>query len=150
MYEPHLLQPQAYQEMLERLEHLSLESPARFGKMDVAQMLAHVTANLEMAMSGKKVKQTLEGRIFGFFAKHHILSKGVPKNIPSGLRTMISDPREFDQEKKVLERKLEHFYKGGEGGITQQPHDFFERMTVNEWSRLQYVHVDHHFKQFGV
>ena len=135
--------------MLERLENLSPDSQARFGKMDVAQMLAHVTANLEMAMSDEKVKQTLEGRIFGFFAKRHILNKGVPKNIPSGPRTMISDPREFDKEKEGLRRKLEQFIKAGEAGMTNQPHDFFGRMTPNEWARLQYVHLEHHFKQFG-
>ena len=150
MYEPHLHQTEAYNEMLERLENLLPESRARFGKMNVAQMLAHVTANLEMAMSDEKVKQTFEGRIFGFFAKRQILKKGVPKNIPSGPRTMIADEREFAKEKEVLKRKLEHFVTAGEAGITKQPHDFFGRMTPNEWARLQYVHMEHHFKQFGV
>ena len=44
---------------------------------------------------------------------------------------------------------LERFFTSGEAGITKQPHDFFGRMTPNEWARLQYLHLDHHFKQFG-
>ena len=150
MYEPHLLQLQAYQEMLERLENLSPESQARFGKMDVAQMLAHVTAFLELGMTDKKARQTLMGRIFGSRVKRQILTKGVSQNLPTIPRIKISDSREFQKEKEVLRRRLEHFYKSGERGITQQPHDFFGRMTANEWARLQYVHLHHHLKQFGV
>ncbi len=150
MYEPHLLQPKVYNALLERLENLSPESRARFGKMDVAQMLAHVTAFLELGMTDKKVRQTLMGRVFGSRVKRQILTKGVPQNLPTIPRIKVSDSREFQKEKEVLRRKLALFFNSREAGITQQPHDFFGRMTANEWTRLQYVHVDHHFKQFGV
>ncbi|WP_158591634.1 hypothetical protein [Deinococcus cavernae] len=46
--EPTLHQPQGYQELLTRLSRLSPTSPRQWGEMDVAQMLAHVTANLEV------------------------------------------------------------------------------------------------------
>ena len=46
--------------------------------------------------------------------------------------------------------QLERFLQGGEAGITRQPNVFFGPMTPNEWARLQYVHIDHHLKQFGV
>lgn len=150
MYEPHLLQPQAYNELLERLDKLSPSSQALWGKMDVAQMLAHVTGNLEMTMSGEKVSVTFLGRIFGCVAKRQTLTKGVPRNIPTSPHLIVSDQRQFYKEKGVLRRKLAHFFKGGERVITQQPHDFFGRMTSNEWARLQYVHVHHHLEQFGV
>jgi len=150
MYEPHLLQPQAYEESLERLEKLSPTCQARWGKMNVAQMLAHVTGNLEMAMGDEKVTQTLLGRIFGRLAKRQTLTKGVPKNIPTSPHLIIADEREFEKEKEMLRLKLEHFVSRGEAGITRQPHDFFGRLTPNEWSRLQYLHTDHHFRQFGV
>ena len=149
-YEPHLLQQQAYKDLGERLDTLSPESQALWGKMDVAQMMAHVTANLEMAMSEEKVTQEFLGRIFGSFAKRQTLTKGLSKNVPGGARTKISDPRAFEKEKETLRLQLEHFVRSGEAGITQQPHDFFGRMTDNEWARLQYVHLEHHFEQFGV
>jgi hypothetical protein len=151
MYEPHLLQSQAYSNLLERLEKLSPQSQALWGKMNVAQMLAHVTANLGMAMSDKKVTQVFMGRIFGKAAVRDILTKGVqPKNMSTFSHLKISDPREFKKEKERLRLQLEQFLEGGEGGITKQPHAFFGHLTANEWARLQYIHIDHHFKQFGV
>jgi Protein of unknown function (DUF1569) len=149
MYEPHLLQPQVYSNLLGRIDKLSPSSQALWGKMDVAQMLAHVTDNLEMAMSDKKVTQAFMGRIFGSMAKRQFLTKGVTKNIGTLATLKISDQREFQKEKEELIRGLEHFHKGGETGITQQPHEFWGRLTLNEWARLQYIHLDHHFKQFG-
>lgn len=150
MYEPHLLQPQVYNDLLGRLDKLSPSSQAVWGKMDVAQMLAHVTAFLELGMTDEKARQTLMGRVLGSRVKRQILTKGVPQNLPTIPRIEISNSREFQKEKEVLRCKLEHFHKSGEGGITQQPHDFFGRMAADEWARLQYVHVHHHFKQFGV
>ena len=149
MYELHLLQPQAYKDLLKRLEKLSPDSQALWGKMDVAQMLAHVTANLELAMTEKKVGKMLMGRIFGPTAKRRVLSKGLPRNTPTAPSVKISDRREFQKEKEVLRLGLEQFVTMGEAGITRQPHPFFGRLTPNEWARLQYLHVDHHFRQFN-
>jgi hypothetical protein len=107
MYEPHLLQSQAYSNLLERLEKLSPQSQALWGKMNVAQMLAHVTANLGMAMSDKKVTQVFMGRIFGKAAVRDILTKGVqPKNMSTFSHLKISDPREFKKEKERLRLQL--------------------------------------------
>jgi hypothetical protein len=150
MYEPHLLQPQVYNNLLERLHNLSPSSQALWGKMNVAQMMAHVTAFLELGMSDKKARQTLMGRIFGSNVKRRILTKGVPQNLPTIPRIKISDSRQFQEEKESLQLRLEQFFNGGEGGITKQPHDFFGRIPPNEWARLQYLHLDHHFRQFGV
>jgi hypothetical protein len=41
--------------LLERLAILLLSSQAIWGKVDMDQMTAHVTANLEMAMSDRKL-----------------------------------------------------------------------------------------------
>jgi hypothetical protein len=150
MYEAHLLQPKEYNAFLERLEKLSPQSQAQWGKMDVAQMLAHVSAALEQAMTEEKVTQTLMGRVFGRFNKRRILTRGLPKNSPTTPRLKIADGRVFESEKERLQRGLERFFKGGEAGITKQPDDFWGHLTPNEWGRLQYVHFDHHFKQFGV
>lgn len=150
MYEPHLLQPKEYNAFLERLGKLSPSSQALWGKMDVAQMLAHVATFLEIGTSDKKVSQMLLGRIFGPFGKRQILTTGIPKNSPTIPSIKISDERQFEQEEERLRHGLERFFKDGEAGITRQPHQFWGRLTPNEWARLQYVHIDHHFKQFGV
>ena len=150
MYEPHLLQPQVYGDFRERLDKLSPSSQALWGKMDAAQMLAHVAAFLEVGTSDRRVTQMLLGRVFGSFGKGQILTAGIPKNSPTIPSIKVTDQKNFHGEKERALRGLERFYKGGEAGITQQPHQFWGRLTPNEWARLQYVHMDHHLNQFGV
>ena len=113
-------------------------------------MLAHVATFLEIGTSDKKVSQMLLGRIFGPSGKRQILTTGIPKNSPTIPSIKISDQRNFQEKKKECCVDFERFYKGGEAGITRQPHQFWGRLTPNEWARLQYVHLDHHFRQFGV
>lgn len=149
MYDHHLIQSKVYHEILERLETLDPSSQPRWGSMNVAQMLAHVALVLEEAMSDKKATQTLMGRIFGAGMKRKTLLQGFPKNIPTDAHLKVTDPREFHQEKERVKVLLERFFQGGEMVITRQPHTFFGRMTAIEWSRLQYLHLDHHFRQFG-
>ncbi|WP_262710317.1 hypothetical protein [Mucilaginibacter psychrotolerans] len=38
----------------------------------------------------------------------------------------------------------------GPEAITKKLNPFFGLLTPHEWDRLQYKHLDHHFKQFGV
>lgn len=149
MYTPHLLQETAYREILERLEKLTASSQALWGKMSAAQMLAHLTKSLEMATSHEKRTQIFLGRIFGSSVKRQIFTKGTSRNTPTIPNLKMTEQKDFQKEKENVQHVLEKFVKGGEVGITTQPHDFFGRMTPNEWARLQYLHVDHHFKQFG-
>ena len=150
MNEPDLLQLVVHYDLLRRLNQLSPSSQALWGKMDVAQMLAHLTVNLDMVTSDKKVTQVFIGRLFGSIAKRDILKKGIqPKNMGSFSQLIISDHREFQNEKKELQSQLERFIRGGAAGITRQPHAFFGHMTPIEWARLGYIHMDHHLKQFG-
>ena len=65
-----LFEPGAVQEVMTRIEQLEPSSQRQWGKMDVAQMMAHCSAALEMA-SGKLVaKRTLLGWIVGPRVRH--------------------------------------------------------------------------------
>ena len=72
-----LFEPDAVQEVMTRIEQLKPTSQRQWGKMDVAQMMAHCSATLEMA-SGKFVaKRTLLGRFVGPRVRH-VLSDDSP------------------------------------------------------------------------
>jgi hypothetical protein len=69
--------------------------------MNVTQMLAHVTANLEMATSDKEVHQMLMGRLFGKGAKQQILTSGVqPKNMVHLRISRFLTKESFKKKKK--------------------------------------------------
>ena len=38
----------------------------------------------------------------------------------------------------------------GPAAVANKTHPFFGTMTDDEWGKLHYVHLDHHFAQFGV
>jgi hypothetical protein len=75
--------------------------------------------------------------------------KPFKRNAPTGPNLRITDQRQFDLEKERLSQLVERFVSAGPAGCTTHPHNFFGRMTADEWGVLMYKHLDHHFRQFG-
>ena len=138
-------------EVLSRIDRLQPAMQRQWGKMDVAQMMAHCSAALDMA-SGKLVLPRLFlGRILGGFVKPIYSSeKPFSRNNPSDPKLIISDQRDFAREQHELKTKVREFQQGGEAKCTSHPHPFFGPLTPYEWGRGMYKHLDHHLRQFGV
>lgn len=137
--------------IIQRLDALPATAQRQWGTMQAAQMLAHCTASLETAMglnSPKKVSFLM--RFVGSMMKSGIVSgKPMPKNSPTDKLYIITDARDFAQEKaKVIER-IKAFSAGGPARCTTQPQVFFGPMTPQEWAIMQWKHFDHHLRQFG-
>jgi len=146
-----LFQKEIIEEVLTRIEHLTPDTPARWGVMNVAQMLAHCTESIDMATGTNKPTRMLLGRIFGKLFRP-VYSNAIPfmKNLPTAKSLRIRDKRDFNNEKEKLITKLKQFSKGGEAVCTSFPHPLLGRLTPNEWSVGTYKHLDHHLRQFGV
>ena len=145
-----LFQPDAVEEIMARIDRLNPSLQPQWGKMDVAQMLAHCSTTMNMA-SGKFVaKRTLLGRIFGQRVRH-ILTDDSPmrRNSPTVKELKVS-ASDFSREHERLKQSVREFHAGGESGCTKHPHPFFGDITPLEWSTGMYKHLDHHLKQFGV
>jgi hypothetical protein len=145
-----LFEPSATQEVMTRIEQLRPTSQRQWGKMDVAQMIGHCSAALEMA-SGKFVaKRTLLGRIVGSRVRHVLTDDSpFPRNSPS-VKELRVGTCDFAQEHERLKECVRQFHEGGEKRCTTHPHPFFGHITPLEWSTGMYKHLDHHLKQFGV
>ncbi len=145
-----LFDPEAVQQLMNRLGQLKPTSERQWGKMDVAQMMAHCSAGLEMA-SGKLVaKRTLLGRIVGPRVRHVLTDDSpFPRNSPTAKELRVPSG-DFAQERERLKQCVRQFHEGGEVGCTKHPHPFFGPITPLEWSTGMYKHLDHHLKQFGV
>jgi hypothetical protein len=57
------------QDIVDRINKLTPQSQAQWGKMNVSQMLAHVQVPVGVATGTNKLKRTLFGRIVGPLAK---------------------------------------------------------------------------------
>ena len=145
-----LFQPDAVDELKQRVAHLRPDSPRKWGKMTPGQALAHYSAQLEMILGKTFPPRSWMGRLFGRFAKPKMLGESpLQRNMPTDELFVISDDRDLDQERERLVRLIDQFVAGGASICTRHPHSFLGQMTPLEWATLMYKHLDHHLRQFG-
>jgi hypothetical protein len=106
---------------------------------------------MESATGDDKPPRQMIGRVLGPIAKAMVINKERPfgKNSPTAPNLVISDQRQFDAEKQRLLQIIDRFVDGGPQACTDHPHQFFGKLTPDEWGRLMYKHLDHHLRQFG-
>ncbi|QKE72496.1 DUF1569 domain-containing protein [Arthrobacter citreus] len=139
------------EEILNRIDNLTPNSQPQWGKMDVAQMLAHCSAFQDIAMGNSFPKRSLLGRLVGRFAKPIFSNeKQVPRNMSTIPTILITDQKEFELEKEKLKQKIITFQKDGPEKCTTHPHPFFGKFSSEEWGIGIYKHLEHHLRQFGV
>lgn len=146
-----LFQPAAAAEITDRMAQLRRDSTRQWGKMSVAQMLAHCSASIEMAEGKVTPPRILLGRLLGPLAKKSLIVKGEPmrRNSMTEKSALVTDERDFDVERRRLRESINRFVAGGPAVCTKHPHFFFGPLTPVEWAALMYQHLDHHLRQFG-
>jgi hypothetical protein len=138
-------------EILKRINELHASSQAKWGKMNVAQMLAHINISLETAIGIHNVKRLFSGRIIGTLLKKSVVGeKQFAKNSPTDKSYIFPADLQFEEQKSKLLNSLRKFSEGGPAGATTHPHPFFGKFTPEQWGILQWKHLDHHLRQFGV
>ena len=137
-----------------RLGKLRPGAPRRWGKMTAPQMVCHLCDSFRGPM-GEKALPRAEGPYPRTLIKWMALY--VPVRWAHGLRTMPeidqqiggTPPAEFDSDMRELRRLLDRFTREPRD-FAWTPHPFFLDMPDREWMRWGYLHMDHHFRQFGV
>ena len=145
-----LYQRETVDEVILRVENLEPAAVRQWGKMDVAQMMAHCSAGLDMARGQLNPPRIFIGRLLGpIFKPVFTNEKPFGKNAPTDKKLVVSDQRDFVREQEQLKLKLRQFHEGGEAQCTRHPHPFFGALTPKAWGRGMYKHMDHHLRQFG-
>jgi Protein of unknown function (DUF1569) len=146
-----LYETTAYNEIITRMNQLTPSNEKLWGKMNVAQMLAHCKEAFKVPLSEKPLKRLLIGYIFGGIAKKQLYSdKPWKQNLPTAPNFKITNERDFNTEKQELQKLIEQFYTLGPDKTGKYLHPFFGRLTKEQWGIGMYKHVDHHLQQFGV
>lgn len=137
------------EEILKRMDKLSPNSQPQWGKMNVAQMLAHCSAFQDIAMGNSFPPRSWLGIVVGGFAKQIVYNdKALPHNLSTIPSILIADDRDFEAEKEKLKQKIITFQHKGPEKCTTHPHPFFGKLTSEQWGKGIYKHLDHHLKQF--
>jgi hypothetical protein len=140
-------------EIIARINQLSPASQPLWGKMNVAQMLAHCNVTYAYTYEPEKFKKP------GFFLRL-ILRTMVRKYVTSpepykqNGRTspdfIITDERQFETEKQKLIQNINKTQQLGESHFEGLENFSFGKMSAKEWNTMFAKHLDHHLRQFGV
>jgi Protein of unknown function (DUF1569) len=144
-----LFEQDASTEILQRIDKFQASAQRQWGKMEVAQMLAHCTAALQVAAGQKSPPRMFIGKILGPIFKSKFYDDSVlSKNGPTDKSFIVADKRDFEKEKVLLKNLIQQFADGGIDKCTTHPHSFFGKLTAEQWGIGMYKHIDHHLRQF--
>jgi hypothetical protein len=138
-------------ELISRINSLTINSKAQWGKMNVCQMAKHCTIWDEWVLGKNNpvYNRSFLGLIFGRIALKGMVKDDRPikKNMPTTRAFIVKDKNGDIEHQKRLWIKLiteyEHFSN------PRFIHDFFGKMTVEEIGVFAYKHSDHHLRQFN-
>ena len=142
-----LFKPEVKASIISRINKLNASSPSQWGKMNVSQMMAHCQAQMRVALGDEKLKHSLLGKLIGGWAKKKLVDENqFSKNLPTAPSFIVRHHADFEIEKNNLIGIITRFQVES---ITKEPHPFFGKLTMEEWSKATWKHLDHHLRQFG-
>jgi hypothetical protein len=145
-----LFDKDVYAEIANRINALNPQTQRQWGKMNVAQMLAHSKEAFKVPLSEVKIPRMFIGLLIGWVFKKKLYNdEPWKKNLPTAPNFIIKDERDFEKEKAELMDMINRFYNGGPEKVGLFPHPMFGSFTSEQWGQAMYKHLDHHLMQFG-
>ena len=120
-----LFEHETVDEVIERIDGLEPEAQRQWGRMDVAQMLAHCAAALEMASGKINPPRMLIGRILGPFVKPvYINEKPFSPNNPTEKKLVVSPDFSQNKLQRLPLRGIRTFTRRSYAATRGQPYGY--------------------------
>jgi hypothetical protein len=136
------------------LAGLDVNAPRKWGKMNVQQMIEHMSDYVRIA-SGKTRLETVTPedrlpRMQSFLESE----KPFPENTPNALMSDIpAAERHTSKEDAIreLQGEIDHFFAAHEAESDKvTPNPFFGDLNFQQQVQLLHKHATHHLRQFGL
>ncbi|NNC69644.1 MAG: DUF1569 domain-containing protein [Flavobacteriaceae bacterium] len=136
-------------EIEDRLEKLSSDKAALWGKMNAGQMVWHCQGPLNIMLQKEDygIKPNWLAKVF--FKKSLYNDRKWSKNLPTARFLKTKETKDFESEKQVLHSLIDEV-KQQRTKQNWGSHPGFGHFTDQQWGQMQYKHLDHHLRQFGV
>jgi Protein of unknown function (DUF1569) len=138
--------------LIGRLNKLTSNETALWGKMNANQMLSHLVQAGEMPFAHNLPDASnFMSRTFIKPLVLYVVS--MPKEVKTSPQMNQQEngrkPLAFEEDRKLL---IESIEKLASLSLDYKclSHPFFGKLNTKEWATLAYKHIDHHLKQFGV
>lgn len=138
-----------YEEITNRISKLEATTNPEWGKMGVGQMLFHCQMPLNIILEKETYGVKPNWLVNLLFKKSMYSDKLWRKNLPTAPGFRITDTKDFETEKQVITNLIDELH-GHREREDWQPHPAFGKLTKEQWGKMQYKHLDHHLRQFGV
>lgn len=147
-----IFDPNANQKIIERINLLTPITLSQWGKMTVSQMMLHCQQPIKVAQGTLEIKPNwILSFLFGKSTKRKFMSSpAFGRGLPTVKEFKITYEPDFETSKKDLIELVNKFSSEGHSAVKVTKHPFFGPMTMEEIDVLQWKHLDHHLKQFGV
>jgi hypothetical protein len=142
-----------------RFSQLRPGTPAQWGQFTAPQMVSHVIQSLGMMAGSVEMTPSPSPWIVRNWPLKHLLIYVMPS--PKGLPTspellaraslpVESAEEAWSSEIDALGHALESLVVRGQTDARWPDHVAFGPMSGKHWGVLQYRHLDHHLRQFGL
>ncbi len=144
--------PKTTETVFARLEKLNYMSKPQWGKMNVAQMLAHLNVTYDLAYDRVQSPANFFVKLMLKLLVKPLVTNDKPykKNSHTAPVFIITNERDFEKEKSTFIDNVKKTEANGVAFFEGKISSSFGPMTAKEWSTQFYKHIDHHFTQFGV
>lgn len=132
-----------------RIVKLSEDTQAQWGKMNVGQMMHHCQGPLNIILEKNDYGVKPNWLINLLFKRSMYNDKLWKKNMPTLKAFRENEPRDLNQERLQLVELL-HELGSQRDREDWQDHPAFGKFSKEQWGKMQYKHLDHHLRQFGV
>lgn len=137
--------------IISRINGLTPSAKPLWGKMSVAQMLAHCNVSYEMIYETIHPKP---GAFMKFILKTLVKSKVTgespyPHNSKTASQFIMKDIKDFEKEKQRLTDYIVKTQQLGAAYFDGKESHSFGKLSDTEWNNMLYKHLNHHLSQFG-
>ncbi len=146
-----IFEPALEQATLARLDRLTPDAKAQFGKFNAHRMMCHL---IDASLIGLGEKAVKPGN--GFLSlkpvrRFVIFVLPWPKGkVPTHPAFLETTPADFEADRTRLRALLQRIAAKGRKGEPFPAHPSFGDLSSEEYGGLVLLHVGHHFGQFGV
>ncbi len=145
--------PEGAQHVTDRIHKLTPQSKPLWGRMNVAQMLAHCNVTYELVYTNKHPppKNPFMRWVLKSFVKKVIVNEEpYKKNMRTAPHFVMETEKNFEEEKQRLIGHIQHTQQLGADYFDGKESHSFGELSQTEWNNMFAKHLDHHLSQFGV
>lgn len=153
MSQIHILDNSTYEDVIKRIENISPDTLAKWGKMTPAQMIKHTRLAMEVPMEKWALKPNWIVKFFwGKKIRESIINDEMYSHSLRTAPQFITDTEQLDfqTELNTWKSTLNEFVNWDDSNFEKFKHPIYGKLTPRQVRKAQWKHLHHHFNQFGI